>query len=405
MGAILKRCDCAVTAWERCPHPWVVRWREPGGRSGRQREKSFEKGATGKGLAEKWERKVERSKDTGSYIDPQQSKRTFSDVWDEWLNAGSDEGQLADSSRVQYRSIYANHYAEWFGARPIGSISASDITKWATWQKEKGYKAYGIHTRKVVLASVFKYAWEAEIIPKNPCKKADPRKRKDPAYLPIDPSEVPTTGEVEAIYDSIRPYYRSTVWSMAGCGMRVGEALAVCDEKWNRETGFFAVNAQLGSFGKNEGAGRGTAVQSEVKWSRMGRKVPVVDVTREEWDTHLGTYGTWGDEGWFYESETYAERFPARSTFASRWNKAIEKAGLEDRKFTPKSLRHYFASVAIGAGVPLPELAVWMGHASSKTTETVYVHLLPGAEERIKGAVALAVARDLSEALGRVRAV
>jgi hypothetical protein len=59
--------------------------------------------------------------------------------------------------------------------------------------------------------------------------------------------------------------------------------------------------------------------------------------------------------------------------------------------------------VAIAAGVPLPELAVWMGHASSKTTEQVYIHLLPGAEDRVKGAVARAVARDLSESLSRIR--
>ncbi|WP_432096305.1 tyrosine-type recombinase/integrase [Streptomyces sp. bgisy100] len=403
MGAIIKRCDCEVTAWERCAHPWVVRWREPGGRSGRQREKTFEKGAAGKKIAERFERKVEREKDTGSYIDPKQSKRTFAAVWQEWLSAGSDENALAQSSRVQYQSIYKNHFEGFFGRRPMGAITASDIAQWETAQKEKGYKAYGIHTRKVVLASVFKYAWEAEIIPKNPCKKADPRKRKDPVYRPIDPSEVPTTSEVEAIYENFRSYYRSTVWSMAGCGLRVGEALALCETKWNQGTGFFTVNAQLSTFGENEGAGRTTAIRPEVKWSRNGRRVPVPDITRGEWGSHLSTYGTWGDEGWFYESETYAGRFPARTTFQTRWNKAVEKAGLEDRKLTPKSLRHYFASVAIGAGVPLVELAQWMGHASSKTTEQVYVHLLPGAEERIKGAVALAVAQDLSEALTRVR--
>jgi integrase len=403
MGSIIKRCDCPVTAWDRCPHPWVTRWREPGGRSGRQREKSFESGATGKKLAAKWERKVERDKDTGSYIDPEQSKRTFADVWDEWLNAGSDEDQLAVSSRAQYVSIYKNHYAEFFGPRPIASITASDITKWETLQKEKGYKPYGIHTRKVVLASLFKYAWTAEIIPRNPCKKAEARKRKGPAYRPIDPAEVPTTGEVEAIFEEIKPYYRSVVWSMAGCGLRVGEALALCEQKWEQGTGFVKVNAQLSTFGANEGAGRGTAIRDEVKWSRTGRRVPVPEITDEAWRAHIATYGTWGDEGWFYESETYANRFPSRTTFADRWNKATEDAGLKHRGLTPKSLRHYFASVAIAAGVPLPELAAWMGHASSKTTEQVYIHLLPGAEERIKGAVARAVARDLSESLSRIR--
>ncbi|MGW7006899.1 tyrosine-type recombinase/integrase [Streptomyces sp. NPDC054933] len=404
MGSIIKRCDCGVTDWDRCPHPWVCRWRTPGGRQGRQLEKTFEKGAAGKKLAEKWERKVERSKDTGSYIDPEQSKRTFADVWAEWLNAGTDDSQLAESSRVQYTSIYNNHYDEWFAARPIGSITSSDITKWETDQKERGYKPYGIHTRKVVLASVFKYAWEAEIIARNPCKTANPRKRRDPVYRPIDPAEVPTAGEVEAIYECMFSYYQSSIRSMAGCGLRVGEALAVCESKWDRQDQLFGVHAQLGSFGKNEGKGRGTAINPEVKWSRDGRTVPVPDITREAWEMHIETYGTWGEEGYFYESETYAGRHPARTTFSNRWNQAIKKAGLQDRGFTPKSLRHYFACIAIGGGVPLAEVARWMGHASSKTTETVYFHLLPGAEERIKGAVAVAMAQNLSEALTRLHA-
>lgn len=403
MGSIIKRCDCGSTAWDRCAHPWVTRWREPGGRSAAQREKSFESGAAGKKLAAKWERKVERDKDTGSYIDPEQAKRTFADVWVEWVNAGSDEEQLAQSSRAQYHSIYKNHFAEFFGSRPIGSISASDITKWETLQKEKGYKPYGIHTRRVVLASLFKYAWTAEIIPKNPCKKAEARKRKTPAYRPVDPSEIPTSVEIEAIFDSIQPHYRAVVWAMAGCGLRIGEALALCEQKWDKETQWLTVNAQLSSFGANEGAGRGTAIRDEVKWSRVGRRVPVPDVAAESWRTHIATYGTWGEEGWFFESEIYADRFPSRTTFADRWNKAVKDAGLEHRKLTPKSLRHYYASVAIADGVPMPELAAWMGHASSKTTETVYVHLMPGSEDRVKGAVERALARDLSEALTRRR--
>ncbi|TFI25534.1 site-specific integrase [Streptomyces sp. 4R-3d] len=401
MGSIIKRCECGAEGWEDCGHPWIVRWREPGGRSGAQREKSFDSGPAGQKLAVKWERKVERDKDTGSYIDPSQARRTFANVWDEWVNAGSDEGQLAPSSRAQYESIYKNHYAEFFGSRPIGSITPSDITKWETAQKSKGYKPYGIHGRKVVLASMFKYAWAADIIPKNPCRKAEARKRKGQAYRPIDPSEVPTTAEVEAIFYEIKPYYRSAVWSMAGCGLRVGEALALCERKWERETGWANINAQLSSFGANEGAGRGTAIRDEVKWSRTGRHVPVPEITAESWRTHIDTYGTWGEEGWFYESEMYTGRFPSRTTFADRWNKAISDAKLEHRKLKPKSLRHYFASVSIAARVPLPELAIWMGHASSKTTEMVYVHLLPGAEQRIKDAVMSAVARDLSASLSR----
>ncbi|MCM2420634.1 tyrosine-type recombinase/integrase [Streptomyces sp. RKAG293] len=406
MGSIIKRCGCSITDWDGCDHPWMVRWREPGGRSGRQKEHTFEKGAAGKKLAEKWERKVERQKDTGSYIDPERSKRTFADVWNEWINAGLDDGELAKSSRIQYWSVYRNHFEKSFGGRAIGSVSAGDISRWETSQKEREYKPYGIAVRRNILASVFKYAWEAEIIAKNPCKKADPRKRKTvDVYRAIDPSEVPETWEVEAIHDNIRPCFRSAIWGMAGTGMRPGEALGVSTAKWDQAAGLYVVNAQLTSFTANDGAGRGTGIKDEVKWSRHGRTAPVADITAEAWSTHVQTFGTWGDEGWLYESEMYTDRHPSRTTFSSRWRQAVDLAGLEDRKLTPKSLRHFFVSTAIAAGVPLPEVAVWVGHSSSKVTEKIYFHLLKGADKRAKGAIALALAQNLSDALEGERRV
>jgi integrase len=42
--------------------------------------------------------------------------------------------------------------------------------------------------------------------------------------------------------------------------------------------------------------------------------------------------------------------------------------------------------MAIASGVPLYEVARWMGHSSTKVTEQVYAHIVEGAEERITGA-------------------
>jgi integrase len=40
------------------------------------------------------------------------------------------------------------------------------------------------------------------------------------------------------------------------------------------------------------------------------------------------------------------------------------------------ALRHTYASLCIAAGRPMFEVARFMGHASPRTTETVYAHLL-----------------------------
>ncbi|WP_098008090.1 tyrosine-type recombinase/integrase [Streptomyces sp. sk226] len=53
-------------------------------------------------------------------------------------------------------------------------------------------------------------------------------------------------------------------------------------------------------------------------------------------------------------------------------------------KYTPRSLRHFFASTALANGVPIHEVSRWLGHRSVKTTVDIYGHLLPGAWERCR---------------------
>ena len=64
MASIIKRCGCGDQ--DDCPHPWVVRYRTPGGRSSRQREQSF-----GDDLreAENFLLKVEHDKKAYVFID------------------------------------------------------------------------------------------------------------------------------------------------------------------------------------------------------------------------------------------------------------------------------------------------------------------------------------------------
>ena len=70
MASIIKRCDCGD--WDDCPHPWIVRYRTPGGRSSRQREQSF-----GDDLreAENFLLKVEHDKKAHVFIDPKAGQR------------------------------------------------------------------------------------------------------------------------------------------------------------------------------------------------------------------------------------------------------------------------------------------------------------------------------------------
>ncbi|MYS22199.1 hypothetical protein GA0115240_13886 [Streptomyces sp. DvalAA-14] len=59
---------------------------------------------------------------------------------------------------------------------------------------------------------------------------------------------------------------------------------------------------------------------------------------------------------------------------------AAQKAGTPG--YTPKSFRRFFVSEAIHADIPLFEVAAWVGHRTTRTTELVYGHLVRRAMDR-----------------------
>ncbi|SBV04009.1 Site-specific recombinase XerD [Streptomyces sp. Ncost-T6T-1] len=79
---------------------------------------------------------------------------------------------------------------------------------------------------------------------------------------------------------------------------------------------------------------------------------------------------------------------PSIASYGYQFKKACLLAGLVDldgkAKYTPRSLRHFFASTALANGVPIHEVSRWLGHRSVKTTVDIYGHLLPGAWERCR---------------------
>lgn len=73
--------------------------------------------------------------------------------------------------------------------------------------------------------------------------------------------------------------------------------------------------------------------------------------------------------------------FPVERSTAWRWITAImAEADIAGAQASPKGLRHGFGVRAVMAGVPLPVLQKWMGHARLETT-TIYTRIL-GREER-----------------------
>ncbi|MFF8732142.1 tyrosine-type recombinase/integrase [Streptomyces sp. NPDC015171] len=375
--ATIKKEDCSCPRRKKptCPHkPYRVTYREPGGRAGKPRQVSFKKLED----AEAFAVKVERDKDLGTYINPKAGQRTFEQVWHEWVEAGT----LEESSKRNYQSVYDNHYGPFFGNKPIGSITPTTILEWEADQKERGYKETGINGRKNVLSSVFNYAVAAEIVGRNPCKKANPRRRSGQQLTPVTDQDIPSMEEVLGIIAEAPKLIRAGFWAMAGCGVRPGEALALSDESMDWERSVLAVDHQVSAYGCQEISGyrRGVKRGTKHRAFEQARKTPVPESINEIFNDHIDAFGTWGNRGWFFESPRLNDRHPSYDWFLDQFKAAAKLAGTP--QYTPKSFRHFFVSEAIHAQIPLFEVAAWVGHRTTRTTELVYGHLVRRAMDR-----------------------
>ena len=70
-----------------------------------------------------------------------------------------------------------------------------------------------------------------------------------------------------------------------------------------------------------------------------------------------------------------ATRYPGSEGSSWLCRKICRKTGVP--KFGSHALRHYFSTQLIRKGVSIYKVSRLLGHASVKTTETIYIHLLP----------------------------
>jgi integrase len=74
-------------------------------------------------------------------------------------------------------------------------------------------------------------------------------------------------------------------------------------------------------------------------------------------------------------------RYQLYRTAYERFMNAADKAGIP-AGFTPHSLRHAFASAMLSKGVPITNVAHWLGHRDVRVTYRIYGHLVASAAAR-----------------------
>ncbi|MFF6847969.1 tyrosine-type recombinase/integrase [Streptomyces antimycoticus] len=368
----------------RCGHDWTVRYREPGGRTSRQREETFKK----KSLAEAHGAKMESDKVQGAYIDPDAGKITVRAYVEDWL----ERRVVSDSTLANYRGFIDKHLVPRLGRKTITGVTKRDIEHFVA-AISKELAASTVYDRMKMVKHVFWSAKEEKRIQEGPAKGV----KIALGSLGVDEDEIPSLEEVLLIAEHIPPQYKLTVWLQAGLGLRISETLAfntAC-----RLPGLIRVRWQVSA--KANRADCKTRL-APLKHRDEGeyRDIPMAPFVGDEIDAHMEQWGAvplvFKDKaGRGREAEVlFAPRergkgvMPTATTYGYHFRKALKAAELvsEDGKpkYTPHGLRHFFASTALANGIPIHELSRWLGHKSIKTTVDIYGHVVPEAWDRCR---------------------
>lgn len=362
------------------PKKWTAYWYDP---DGKQRQKTFET----KKRADDHRKRKEQELDAGTYLDDKLAKQPVTAVWQQWTN----QRKLENSTKKQYRSIQTTTLEPFFKARSIGSLKVADVEQWLLWMEtDRKLSARTRRQRFSFFSGMMDWAVVNEIIGRNPCKKikhAGSRAKEIREHK--TKARRLTTREVLAILDGCPPRYRAMVWLMAGCGLRLGEAMAVARDQIDFKGETLRVDSQITEDGETE-SGKNSALQRRHIKARdeeePGRIVPLPPNVAFELRRHIKNHGTWGPEGLLFPNVTRTGYLYASYFYPRIWLTALTKGGVSYCK--PHALRHYYGSRMLYAGVPENDVADWMGHSSTDVLRQHYHYIFEGAEQRGRAAIA-----------------
>ncbi|WP_156178519.1 tyrosine-type recombinase/integrase [Saccharothrix sp. ST-888] len=198
---------------------WTVRYREPGGRTARQREKSFDR----KKDATDFAIKVENDKRENVYVDPTAGKVPLHRYAAEWLNAKSMSAGTTESCE----RIMRLHVIPYLGRKSLSQVTTADIEElYARWRRA-GAAPNTIETRHIAVSGLFSHAVRHKRTIKSPVQQAE---RPHSPVIRVDERSLPEYEEIAALARGIGPRLEPSIWLMACCGLRIGESLGIFPE-------------------------------------------------------------------------------------------------------------------------------------------------------------------------------
>ncbi|MEU1390705.1 MULTISPECIES: tyrosine-type recombinase/integrase [unclassified Nonomuraea] len=380
MASLIKKCECADTkagrrldlrkaddrktaerVWGKCGHSWTVRYRL-GGRGTKQQEQSYPHAMKRDAEAFILEIKSDKVSGLRRTIDPKAGSITFADYAAKWLTARI---TLAPSTSTGYAVSLKNRINPAIGHLPLNAITRQMIKDLIAGLIASGYAPGTIHNTYLVLNAIFIEAAKAELIGKSPVFDIEL-----PEITQVRDFYVPTWTQITALADAMPGDWALTIWLMAGCGLRIGEARAVDQDCVMFGGRRLRVRQQVTQ----------THALGPLKHRKEGehRDAPLPPFVNQRIAAHIDTHGI-ADDGLLFRGRR--GRFIDNNTYRATFAKAVKAAGLPD-DFTPHDLRHAYVSMQLASGIPITDVSRWIGHKNINITYAIYGHLVDESWDR-----------------------
>lgn len=316
---------------------------------------------------------VKTSLASGSHVASSLRLQKVSAVADAWLRS---KQKIRESSRKKYQDELDRYVLPKWGRRAIDSITSTEVEEWVDElrtgtaphnfkidRKQQPLRASAIkHVVRITFGAIMGYAVNKRWLTYSPVTGVE---LPDAEATDVD-SQIIEPIELQALIEAAQTIsvQDANILRVLGfAGLRIGEVFALQVEDWHN--GVLTVRHTL-----SEAA---TGVKLAPPKSGASRSFPVAPIAAEALNEQVkdqppNAYIFRNSKGGHLNVHNWRARVFGRT---------VDRAGLEVPGFTPHSLRHTAASMAISANANILIIQRMLGHKNPNITLETYSHLYP----------------------------
>jgi integrase len=292
---------------------------------------------------------------------------TLGELLDAWLDHA--RPSLSPTTVRGYESAIEARIRPELGTVPLAKLRAVDLDRFYDAATAAGSTAKTVRNYHAILRRALEQAVRWGWIPVNPAVLADPPSVGRHQLQPPSPADV---GRLIADAHELDPDFGTLVYLAVVTGARRGELVALQWADWLSGHELLIARSIV--------AVQGTITVKSTKTDRARRLQlgarTYLALLRHRHDVEQ----RWAvadalPPKWMFAGPSGEPWHP--DTITGRWRRLCDAAGISCRFH---DLRHYAATQALAAGIPVRTVSGRLGHANTATTHNVYAHFIEASD-------------------------